>query len=301
MSVTSAPIAGADISTDVMLPSGAVVTATGRVYGPSQGPMAVALGGISAHRHLAPAPGQDGWWTQHVGHGCAFDTQRWRVMSMDFLAEDAAIPSTRDQAIAVAALCDALDVQRVRVIGASYGGMVALAMAATYPERVDKAAVISAADKPSAMALAWRSIQRAIIAMGEDLGDPRAGIAMARRLAMTTYRTPREFETRFQSAAEIDAYLAARGDAFASVMSPARYQALSLSLDTHHVDMTDIACPLAMLAVREDLLVPYEHMQSAAQRAPDASITPLSSLYGHDAFLKEDAAVGAFITACLAD
>jgi homoserine O-acetyltransferase/O-succinyltransferase len=41
--------------------------------------------------------------------------------------------------------------------------------------------------------------------------------------------------------------------------------------------------------VREDQLVPLSDMQSLASRLPHARLHEISSLFGHDAFLKEAA------------
>jgi homoserine O-acetyltransferase len=46
-----------------------------------------------------------------------------------------------------------------------------------------------------------------------------------------------------------------------------------------------------VVAVREDQLVPIEDMRSLAQRLPHARLHALSSVYGHDAFLKEAGAL----------
>jgi len=52
--------------------------------GPADAPLVVALGGISAHRRACSADGR-GWWQQQCGAGKTLDTQRYRVLSVDWL------------------------------------------------------------------------------------------------------------------------------------------------------------------------------------------------------------------------
>ena len=160
----------------------------------------VVLGGISAGRHLAPAPfnPSPGWWPGLVGPGEALDPARGPLIGVDYLGGTGLRPvTTRDQARAVAAVLDHLAIGAASLVGASYGGMVALAFAELFPARVDRLVVVCAAHRTHPMATAVRSVQRAAVSLGADAGDPARGLALARALAMTTYRSAREFEERF--------------------------------------------------------------------------------------------------------
>ena len=83
------------------------------------------------------------------------------------------------------------------IVGASYGGMVALCFAERHAALVGRIVVLSAADKSQVLSTAWRSVQRQIVREAIARGDGPAGLKLARALAMATYRSAVEFELRF--------------------------------------------------------------------------------------------------------
>jgi homoserine O-acetyltransferase len=290
------------------------------LVGPPDAPVLLVLGGISASRHIT-SNGRDrspGWWEETAGEGRALDTRVYRLLGVEYLdggrrrdGRPATRVSTHDQAAAIVALLDELEIPRVAAIGASYGGMVALALAERWPERLERLVVIGAAHESHAMATALRAIQRRIVELGLDGGRSFDGVALARALAMTTYRTAAEFDTRFGSeprledgAAEFDVerYLLRAGEKFARQMSAERFLALSLSADLHRVVPERIDVRTTIVASEGDTLVPVEQLSAMAQRLPrlDGLVT-LRSLTGHDAFLTEPAQVGRILTTALAD
>ena len=293
-----------EISVIAHLADGSPVRVTGRVSGPEVAPACLVLGGISSDQAVASSRDEAGWWSAQAGPGCALDTNRLRILSFDFLADQIEpFPTSTDQARAILALADAAGIGRFSIVGASYGGMIGLALAVLAPERIEKLLVISAAHRASAMARAWRSIQRDTVELSLQYGDGRAGLDLARRLAMTTYRTPIELESRFydpepdcRDAGGVVAYLEARGREFADRITPQRFLALSRSMDEHCVDPARIECPVTYLAVIEDQLVPPEQIAEAARSTPIGTLKRIHSLYGHDAFLKEAAEISHVIT-----
>lgn len=276
--------------------SGTWCEASGRLAGALDGPVTVVLGGISAGRRLLPDADGAGWWPGVAGPGGALDPRKGRFLTLDFLGCEARpFPSVEDQADAVLALADIAGIGRFALAGASYGGMIALAIAAAAPDRVVRADILCAAARPHPMAAAWRSIQREIVHLGLETGRGAQALDIARRLAMTTYRTPEEFAGRFASPAEAESYLAACGARYAAVTQPERFLMLSQSMDAVDIAMETIDIPLRFLAITSDRLVPVEDIEATAARAPRASVTRIDSLYGHDGFLKEAAAVNAFL------
>jgi homoserine O-acetyltransferase len=271
-------------------------------------PVVAVLGGISASRQVFAADGgRSGWWHELVGPGRPLDPEDFRILGIDYLggSGDSSRPqagpfpplSSHDQARALAALLDDLGLPRLRgIVGASYGGMVALAFGHDHAARVERLVVISAADSAHPMATAWRSVQRSIVRFGISAGRPAEGMELARALAMSTYRSPEEFAARFRSAPRMDGprpvfpveeYLFARGRDYAARYLPESFVCLSESIDLHRVDATRIAVPVDVVAVREDQLVPLADMRALAARLSNARLHEISSLHGHDAFLKE--------------
>jgi homoserine O-acetyltransferase len=281
-----------------------------RLAGPANAPVVAALGGISAHRRVLGDGANEGWWSGIVGHGRALDASLVRILSFDYLggSGDTTGPapgerfpcvSTYDQAELLLRLVNHLGLKALHaVVGASYGGMVALAFAERWPERVGEIIVISAADRTHPMATAWRSVQRRVLRFAAECGRGKEGLEIARALAMATYRSPEEFAARFSGAPRMDTegavfpveeYLFARGADYAARHHPEAFLCLSESIDLHQVDAGRIFVPTTAVAVREDQLVPVADMRRLVARLANARLHEISSVYGHDAFLKEAA------------
>jgi homoserine O-acetyltransferase len=207
---------------------------------------------------------------------------------------DFPVVDARDQARALLAVCDRLGIRRLHAaVGASYGGMVALALAETAPARLRTVLAISAAHRSNALAAGWRGIQRAIVRHGLALGDGAGALALARALAMTTYRTREELDRRFPVGAEagpaaVEQYLLARGAAYASSTRPECFLCLSDSIDSFRLDPARVRVPVHLVAIAEDQLVGRAEIRELAVRlAGPVVLHELNSEFGHDAFLKE--------------
>ena len=134
--------------------------------GAPDAPTLIVQGGISADRDVATLDGNaaPGWWQAIVGAGAAIDLDRWRVLAIDWLTPaelGASAVSSEDQADALSALLQALDIQQVHAfIGSSYGAMVALAFAARHPRQLDRLLLLAGAHRAHPLATAQRSVQR---------------------------------------------------------------------------------------------------------------------------------------------
>lgn len=278
------------------------------LIGPDNAPLLVVLGGISGNRYAcANEDGRSGWWSSifgpqgTVGHGA------FRVLGIDFVADPSGefAPSTADQ---TAIIRDALAVlgegDPYALIGASYGGMVSLAYAEKY-RPASKLVIFGAGAEPHASATAARTLQRQVVALANSAGKAEEGLAIARAMGMTTYRTAREFGERFEggiessdplSTSEPWAYLSARGKAFINVMSPERFLSLSASIDRHRIDPAAIKNDALVIACTEDQVAPLQQCaELAAKLGGETRFRVIQSIYGHDSFLTEPERVGALI------
>jgi homoserine O-acetyltransferase/O-succinyltransferase len=290
------------------------------ITGPPRAPVIIVMGGISATRHVA-ATNQDptlGWWDSTVGAGRAIDTNSYRVLGIDFLdggrrgdGRPRHVVTTHDQAAAIVRVLDTLGVSKAHAfVGASYGGMVGLALAQRYPERLERLIAISAPHEAHPMSTALRSLQRRIVQLGLDAERAEDALAIARGLAMTTYRTAREFARRFDSAAEtitennatfpVEAYLAHHGEQFAARWSAERFLALSLSGDLHRVEPESIRTPTLIVAAEGDAIVPADQLETLAARlGGPRRLVHLPTSHGHDAFLTEPRRIGRILRTIL--
>ena len=285
-----------------------------RLLGPDNAPVVAALGGISANRRVCATPGTgepDGWWQGVAGAGGALDPERWRILSIDFVAgpggssapvqpAPGVVPplTPGDQANALRAVMDHLDVGRLHaVIGASYGGAVALTFAADHAERTASALVIGAAHQSHPMATAVRVVQRRIVADARARGDDREGLALGRALAMTTYRSQDEFNRRFSGRGTVgpnglrfpvEDYLDHHGHAFAERFDAASFLCLSQSMDLQDIDPARVHAPVTLVAMQPDAIAPAWQVRELHERlGPGHRLVEVATSAGHDGFLTD--------------
>jgi homoserine O-acetyltransferase len=292
-----------------------------RIAGPANAPVVCALGGISAHRRvcLTEDP-RHSWWASIAGPERPLDSNRYRILSFDYLGgssestgpeDGGTFPSisSYDQAEVLLRLLNHLGIKSLRAIaGGSYGGMVALAFGHRYPERVSHLIVIGAADRANPMATAWRTVQRRIVRFATECGRSKDGLQLARALAMTTYRSTEEFTARFNAPPTredgeflfpVEQYLFARGSDYATRYRTESFLCLSESIDLHRVDAGSLFVPTTAVAIREDQLVPLSDVRAMVARLPVGRLHEISSICGHDAFLKETEQLRSVFTAAL--
>jgi homoserine O-acetyltransferase/O-succinyltransferase len=117
--------------------------------------------------------------------------------------------SIGDNVRAQARLLDSLGIAKLKLaIGGSIGGMQALDWSIRYPDRVARAVIIAVAPL-GAMGLALNHLQRTAIQNDPDWQDgwyalakpvglqPRRGMALARQIAMLSYKSTELFTERF--------------------------------------------------------------------------------------------------------
>ena len=228
------------------------------------GPFALEAGGpplplTLAYRHDGPGPdapqvlvihaltgsadAAGDWWTPLIGPGLAFDTDARRrpvrePARRQLRLDGPAVDQPGDRPAVGRVLPRGLGARRgpgpvgarrsrsgidrwAVVTGGSLGGMIALEVALERPDRVDHVVPIAAPAATGAMAIAWNHIQLELV---DRLGDE--GLALARQLAMTTYRSEADFDGRFGRAREpdgrfsINSYLDHQGDKLRRPLRP---------------------------------------------------------------------------------
>lgn len=283
--------------------------------GAAGAPTVIVQGGISAGRQVCRTEDndQDGWWDALVGKGQAINLNQVRLLSIDWLAATdlgATAISSEDQADILAALLDALQIDKVKAfVGASYGAMVGLAFASRHEHRLEQLVALAGAHRAHPMATAQRSVQRGILRLGLEHGCCDAATSLARQLAMTTYRGSSEFARRFSGDPEfvdgrfrlpVERYLEHAGHKFVDCFDAQRYLSLSESIDLHQVDPAGIHTPATLIGFSTDRLVPLSDMCELQRGLGSlASLEVVDSLYGHDGFLKEHAALSPILHSAL--
>ena len=288
-----------------------------------------------------PKTGKPGWWERTIGPGKPIDTNRFHVICANIVggcmgstgpaspaADGAAyamrfpVITVRDMVRAQIALLDALGIERLHVaVGGSMGGMLALSLAANFPERTAAALVIASTARHSAQNIAFHEVGRQAIMAdlkwkgGDYAGGkgPEAGLAVARMAAHITYLSEagltEKFGRRLQDRAEktfgfdadfqVESYLRHQGLSFTG-----RFDANSYLYITRAMDYFDLAeehggkladafagstARFCLVSFDTDWLYPTaesRHVAHALNAAGAAvSCVELSAPYGHDSFL----------------
>ncbi len=301
----------------------------------------------SAHAASSPEDPTPGWWEYMVGPGRPIDTRRWHVVCVNSLGScfgstGPASPDPRtgepyrlrfpelcieDIARSAREALRVLGIERVHtVVGASLGGMAALAYAMEFPDEVERLVAISAAARATPFAIAIRSLQREIIRSdpawrGGDYPPgqgPRVGMRLARKLGLMSYRSAQEWLVRFgrerlpQEATrepfgpefQIESYLEHNARKFVERFDANCYLYLSRSMDVFDAAehgggsveraLAKVRARRALVVgVETDFLFPLFQQEELAEglRAAGCEVRfeALPSIQGHDAFLVDEA------------
>lgn len=271
----------------------------------------------------------DQWWPALLGHGRAFDPRGDFVIATNVLGGCAGStgPSSvhpkragrfggdfpavtiRDLVQAQAQLLRQLGVRRLRlVVGGSMGGMQALEWAASHPSKVDAIAVIAAPGRHSPWAVAWSEAQRHALTAdprwqeGNYLAarPPLAGLAAARMIGMTSYRSFAEFDERFAPGTEgarrggVRGWLAHHARDINARFDATSYVRLLDAMDSHDVSrgrgryvdvLGTIEVPALVVGIDSDVLYPLAEQEQLARAMPCAQLRVLEAPFGHDSFL----------------
>ena len=301
--------------------------------------------GLSPSAHVCateddPSPG---WWQPMVGPDKPIDTNRYFVVCANSLGScfgstgpgsvdptngelyrlNFPVLTLEDIATASRHVLAALGIKQLAAcVGASMGGMTALAFSVLFPGISRGLVLISSAARSLPFSIALRSLQREIIRKdagwhngGYATGEgPIEGMRLARKLGMITYRSATEWEQRFGRERvtderesgdpfcidfEIESYLEAHANKFIGTFDANCYLYLSRAMDlfdvSDHGGTPDAAYRRVqaqrglVIGVETDFLFPL-HQQEELAEGLSKSIShvdfkALPSIQGHDSFL----------------
>ncbi|HSR67479.1 MAG TPA: homoserine O-acetyltransferase [Acidobacteriota bacterium] len=235
-------------------------------------------------------------------------------------AADFPIISVRDIVNVQARLLDHLGIDRVQAAaGGSLGGMEALELAVHHPSRAAKIIALAATERTRPYTATIRRIGRLAIMSDPKFKDgyydeqPASGLKLARELGTIYYRSRSEFNQRFSCRPldednisigginfDFESYLNHQGGKAPKLFDANTYLRLSLAMDLHDVTrgygsvtaaFSRVQAESYIVGTQQDLLIPideqegiYKALRSVGKKA---HYDEMSSLYGHDAFLKE--------------
>jgi len=290
-----------------------------------------------------PITGKPGWWSDSVGPGKVIDTDRFHVICANVIggcmgstgpasaAEDGKpwgmrfpVITIRDMVRAQVALLDALGIGQVHaVVGGSMGGMLALSLAANFPERAGRVLAIATTARHSAQNIAFHEVGRQAIMADPDWqsGDyyasgkaPDAGLAVARMAAHITYLSEagltekfgRRLQDRdaksfgFDADFQVESYLRHQGISFVDRFDANAYLYITRAMDyfdlaeEHGGRLADAfagasATRFCLVSFDTDWLYPTAESRNVVHAlnavAAPVSFVELKAPYGHDSFL----------------
>lgn len=296
-----------------------------------------------AHAASSAADSSEGWWEGMVGPGLAIDAERFFVVCVNSLGScfgstgpASANPATQapyrldfpdlsieDMARAGFETLRSLGIERAHtIIGPSLGGMVVLAYAAQFPYSTRRLICISGTAGASPFAIALRSIQREAILRDPDWrggaytheAPPAAGMRIARKLGMMTYRSAAEWRERFGRAPvpenmreatpfapefAVQSYLETHARRFVRAFDPNCYLYISRAMDRFDLAAHGGSNRAALLSsgveqalvigVESDMLFAIGEQRGLAANFAEAGVAtrfaPLACIEGHDSFL----------------
>ncbi len=295
------------------------------------------------------------WWPELFGLGGPLDSGRFCVVGINVVGScygstgpssvnprtgetyggDFPIVSIRDMVRAQKLLLDGLGVKRLHaVMGGSIGGMQALQWAVDFPGRVGRCVAVGATPLP-ALGLALNHLQREAIRNDplwrggryESGAQPTAGLALARAIAMCSYKSAELFDERFarrpdragedphrslEERFDVAGYLDYQGVSFTRRFDANSYLILSKAMDTfdlargyesEEAALRRIAARVLLVGITSDWLFPASAVRELAARMRAAGVdcryAELASTHGHDAFLADAGPLATLLSAAL--
>jgi len=297
----------------------------------------------------APGHPTTGWWSGLIGPELAIDTNKFFVVTPNVLGgcQGSTGPASldangqeygpqfpqltiKDQALSFEVLAEQLGISKwFSIVGGSMAGMHAMEMVIKSPKSAQRLAILAAPPFTTADQIALNTVQLEAIRSDANFAGgsyydakpgfgPHRGLALARRMALLNYRSPKELNERFgrtwQSKVSplteagkyaVESYLDFHGNKFVRRFDANSYVTLVNAMSSHDVGrghdsveaaLQIISCPTLVIGVDSDRLFPLSGQQLIADsingELHGGKLHVIQSEYGHDGFLIELDAVG---------
>lgn len=208
-------------------------------------------------------------------------------------------------------LADALDITGIELlIGGSMGGMQALEWS-IMDNRPRSAILIGMGKAHRPWAIGISHTQRQAIyndpkwenGYYTDEQPPKNGLALARMIAMISYRSEADYEDKFgrlkqsdPEQFEVESYLSYQGQKLVNRFDAVSYVRLTQAMDSHDIArnrssykkvLAQIKIPILVIGIDSDLLYPVEEQHELVGMLANSRYRTIKSSHGHDAFLIE--------------
>ena len=340
------PIGGLTLESGYTLPS---VDVACEVYGHLSPARDNAILLCHALTGSAGAGGPSGWWKPLIGPGKAFDTGRYAVICSNILGScygttgpasknpetgepwGPAFPeiTVGDMVAAQRALLATMQVEQlVTIAGGSLGGLQVLEWAAREPAMARSIIPMACGIAHKPWQIAFNEVARQAIRndpawhAGSYTQQPARGLALARMIAMISYRSAASFEDRFgrnrgpASPApgdfDVSTYLHGQGEKLVKRFDANCYMRITTAMDAFDVGagrsgaaraLAPFDGPALVAGIDSDALYPTsdqaEIVEILRANGNPVEYREVRSIHGHDAFLMEwdqlEAIIGPFL------
>jgi homoserine O-acetyltransferase len=281
-----------------------------------------------------------GWWNGFVGKGACLDIDKYCIICSNILGScygttgpTSTMPdgsdmyrmrfpviTVRDMVKVQKKLMDRLNISHVKaIIGGSLGAMQVWEWGIMYPDFAELLIPIAAGVTHSPWAIALNRLARKAIMSDPDWNggnysrQPEKGLALAREIAMTTYKSPEvlnnkfgrsiqnPYEERFEITEEdhyfsVENYLKYQGEKFLSRFDANTYLYLTKAMDLHDISwdrgtleevLSSIEARIIWIGISSDMLYPPKEFEPYVKYLKKGELKMMNSMHGHDAFLIE--------------